>query len=166
MCISLVIFHCLFSLFSSFSSLLQYTFSMYRLLFFNFYTSPFSFPFNNYLSPSPSFLSLIHRFCSACWSPFIQNLTFKGTWWKLNPLRELVLYFLFSALCCELSLLPFNCVCLALPLEFSNKSESACFVSLYLTAMKYYTYRLTAYGSVMHVRPLTILILTCPLMAW
>lgn len=37
----------------------------------------------------------IHRLCSACWSLFRQNLTFKGTWWKLNHLSELVLYLFF-----------------------------------------------------------------------
>lgn len=163
MCISFIIFQCFSSLLFLYSVYFQYV----HIILFKFLLFFFSFPVNNYLSPSPSFLSLIHRFCSACWSPFIQNLTFKGTWWKLNPLRELVLYFLFSALCCELSLLPFNCVCLASQLKFSNKYESACFVSLYFTAIKYYAYRLIAYGSVMHVRPLTIFkILTFPLMAW
>lgn len=43
---------------------------------------------------SLSFFLLIHRLCSACWSLFRQNLTFKGTWWKLNRLSELVPFLL------------------------------------------------------------------------
>lgn len=45
---------------------------------------------------------LLHRLCSACWSLSRQNLTFKGTWWKLNHLSELVLYLFF--LCTDLFL--------------------------------------------------------------
>lgn len=45
-----------------------------------------------------SLFLLIHRLCSTCWPLFRQNLTFKGTWWKLNHLSELVLYLFFSAL--------------------------------------------------------------------
>lgn len=47
-----------------------------------------------------SFFSLlssffVYRLCSVCWPHSIQNLTFKGTWWNLNPLRELVHYSFF-----------------------------------------------------------------------
>ena len=53
------------------------------------------------------FLSPGHRLCSACWYLSRQNLTFKGTWWKLSRLSELVLCFPFSAPSCT-SFVPFS----------------------------------------------------------
>lgn len=91
-------------------------FSLWTNRWFLWVKSSFSVPvftlFLFYFSLSLSFFLLIHRLCSACWSLFRQNLTFKGTWWKLNRLSELVLYLFFSS---HLAPLPFHsAVCVVL----------------------------------------------------